>query len=107
MLENGGQDHKGITPCPVENEFGTSHTILGSSVKEFFPCKTALSSLDKGDLKSSISIIALFQGGIISCKLELMLPCQLKHHRLFVVGGVKVWNQGQEGWEKEKEENKT
>ena len=82
MLKNGRQHHHRVAGVARKDEAAVANAIVSLPVEYVFDRVIARSCLLNGDVQSRIAVVALFLGGVITGKLEGVVPFELEGDRI-------------------------
>ena len=74
MLEDVGQHHDGRAVEIVQCQTGETDAEMAAAADHFIYSVDSRSAFFEDDLQACVTIIALGYGGVVTGKLELMLP---------------------------------
>ncbi|MNH16913.1 hypothetical protein D3C79_765650 [compost metagenome] len=77
VLQHGGEHHHGATGGPGQQQIAATDAELGPARGHLVDHVGAGTGLAQADLQTGVPIEALGDGGIVTGKLELVLPWQL------------------------------
>lgn len=82
VLQHGGEHHHRATCCPGQQQIAAADAELGATRGDFIDDVGARPRLPQGDLQAGLPVEPLGDGGVVTGKLELVLPGKLQDDAL-------------------------
>lgn len=82
VLQHGGEHHHRAACCPGQQQIAAADAKLGTTRGDFIDDVGARPRLPQGDLQAGLLVEPLGDGGVVTGKLELVLPGKLQDDAL-------------------------